>query len=161
MVCKERFRADKAPKATPGEPAVITAPDKGVAKEWEKVLLESLCPSVKREGKSLKGAMASESGYVCPVCGSPFLSDERAFNMMFRTFLGALDPMSEVVEVLLQNRDQPREKLLALVEEALEPSTVYLRPETAQAMFAQFMNVQQALSLKLPLPSSPGAGQPP
>ncbi len=87
---------------------------------------------------------------MCPLCGSPFLSDERAFNMMFRTFLGAVDPMGEVVDAVLANRDKPREELLALIEQTLAPSTVYLRPETAQAMFVQFLNVQQSMSLKIP-----------
>jgi glycyl-tRNA synthetase len=36
------------------------------------------------------------------------------------------------------------------VEAALATSSVYLRPETAQAMFVNFLNVQQSMSMKVP-----------
>jgi glycyl-tRNA synthetase len=62
-------------------------------------------------------------GYVCPACGSDNMSDERQFNLMFRTNLGPVDS---------------------------DDSTVYLRPETAQGMFVNFSNVQQTYRLKLP-----------
>lgn len=150
LVCKERFRGDRAPRVDPGEAVEILAPDKGVAKEWERFVRERFEPSIRREGKKLLGAQAGDRGYVCPVCGSPFLSEERAFNMMFRTFLGAVDPLGLVVDAVLELRDRPREEIRARVEEVLDPSTVYLRPETAQAMFVQFLNIQQTMSLKLP-----------
>jgi glycyl-tRNA synthetase len=149
-VCKERFRADKAPRAAEGAQAPITAPDKGIAKLWEEELKKSLCPEIVRKGKVLEGAVAGNCGYVCPVCGAPYLSDERAFNMMFRTFMGAVDPLAEVVDKVLENKDLPLETIRARVEEALEPVNLYLRPETAQAIFAQFTNIQQSLSLKIP-----------
>jgi glycyl-tRNA synthetase len=37
-----------------------------------------------------------------------------------------------------------------MVETAISDSSVYLRPETAQAMFVQFLNVQQSMSAKIP-----------
>jgi glycyl-tRNA synthetase len=40
--------------------------------------------------------------------------------------------------------------LRALAEDALAASAVYLRPETAQGMFVQFLNVQQSQSMKVP-----------
>ena len=150
LVCRERFRGDKAPRVEAGQAVEITAPDKGVAKEWETLVRERFAPGVKRQGKTLRGLRAGDRGYVCPACGSPFLSEERAFNMMFRTFLGAVDPLGDVVDTVLACRDRPREEILARVEEVLAPSSVYLRPETAQAMFVQFLNVQQSMSLKLP-----------
>ncbi len=150
MVCKERFRADKAPTAEPGKEASITAPDKGMAKQWELFVQERFCPGIERRGKELKGAKAGDQGYVCPVCGSPFLSGERAFNMMFRTFMGAVDPVQDVINTVLNNSDKPRDEILAKVEKVLDPVNVYLRPETAQAMFVQFSNIQQTQSLKLP-----------
>jgi glycyl-tRNA synthetase len=38
----------------------------------------------------------------------------------------------------------------ARVESVISESAVYLRPETAQAMFVNFLNVQQSMGLKLP-----------
>jgi glycyl-tRNA synthetase len=59
----------------------------------------------------------------CPRCGNRTLTDARQFNMMFKTTIG---PVSETgVEV-------------------------YLRPETAQAMFVQFKNVLATSRVKLP-----------
>src|SRR5215203_2941468 len=64
----------------------------------------------------------------CPRCGNRTLTDARQFNMMFKTTIG---PVSETgVEV-------------------------YLRPETAQAMFVQFKNVLSTSRVKLPF----GVGQ--
>ncbi|MCH7983853.1 MAG: glycine--tRNA ligase [Chloroflexi bacterium] len=59
---------------------------------------------------------------VCPNCGGAF-GEPRQFNLMFKTFMGAL-------------------------EEAA--NTVYLRPETAQAMFVNFENVQTTSRKKIP-----------
>jgi glycyl-tRNA synthetase len=58
----------------------------------------------------------------CPECGGK-LSDPRNFNLMFKTHMG---PVEE------------------------EGSVVYLRPETAQAMFVDFVTVQQSSRKKLP-----------
>ena len=59
----------------------------------------------------------------CPRCGGE-LTEPRMFNLMFKTFMG---PVEE------------------------EASTVYLRPETAQAMFVNFENVVTTTRKKLPL----------
>ncbi|MBN1807439.1 MAG: glycine--tRNA ligase [Planctomycetes bacterium] len=59
----------------------------------------------------------------CPECGSGDLSEARQFNLMFRTNLGPVEDSAH---------------------------TVYLRPETAQAMFVDYANVQQTYRLKLP-----------
>ena len=62
----------------------------------------------------------------CSNCGSTNLTDERHFNMMFRTTLGA-----------------------AAAEE--DPAALaYLRPETAQGIFINFLNVQTTMRRKLP-----------
>jgi glycyl-tRNA synthetase len=53
---------------------------------------------------------------VCPNCGSTDLTEARAFNMMFKTFVGPVED---------------------------EASTAYLRPETAQGMFINFKNILQ------------------
>ena len=61
-------------------------------------------------------------GDKCPHCGGEF-GPARQFNMMLKTFLGP-------------------------VEDAA--ATVYLRPETAQAMFVNFENVQTSTRKKIP-----------
>lgn len=127
--CKERFRADKQPRLAPGAPTEF---------------IEGGKPG----GKKSRGEVG-DCGYVCPVCGSPKLSDERQFNLMFRTNMGPVDPLGDFIRDVkgkdLSERDM-REKL----EAAVRSTAVYLRPETAQSMFVQFLNVQQALSLKIP-----------
>ena len=127
--CKERFRADKAPRAVPG--AQVTFERGG-----------------KKGGQKQSGVVGSR-GYVCPQCGAPELSDERQFNLMFRTTLGPVDPMDAAIEQL-QGKALSREEIRKVIGEAMHPSTVYLRPETAQGIFVQFNNVQQTMSMKVP-----------
>ena len=62
----------------------------------------------------------------CPNCGSTDLTDPRPFNMMFRTTLGAV-----------ADEDDPT-------------ALAYLRPETAQGIFINFLNVQTAMRRKIP-----------
>ena len=151
-VCGERFRADKAPRLAAGEPAPITLADKGRAKAALERLENTSDVPIQRRGKTLHGAIAGERGYACPNCGSPFLSDERNFNLMFRTFHGPVDPVGDVVAAVKQAVEEGCDDtaLRARAEEVLGESSVYLRPETAQAMFVQFPNVLQSTSLKLP-----------
>jgi glycyl-tRNA synthetase len=59
----------------------------------------------------------------CPVCGGKDLTTPRAFNLMFKTYVGATED---------------------------ESSITYLRPETAQAIFVQFKNVLEVSRKKLP-----------
>src|ERR1700726_922305 len=62
-------------------------------------------------------------GRQCTVCGSLDLTEARAFNLMFKTYVGATED---------------------------ELSITYLRPETAQAIFVQFKNVLDVSRKKLP-----------
>jgi glycyl-tRNA synthetase len=62
-------------------------------------------------------------GKQCPVCGGKDLTEPRAFNLMFKTYVGATED---------------------------ESSVTYLRPETAQAIFVQFKNVLDVSRKKLP-----------
>jgi glycyl-tRNA synthetase len=62
----------------------------------------------------------------CPNCGSKDLTEPRPFNLMFRTTLGAV-----------ADEDDPT-------------ALAYLRPETAQGIFINFLNVQQAMRRKIP-----------
>ena len=66
---------------------------------------------------------ADHIGDTCPNCGSKDLTEPRAFNMMFKTFVGP-------------------------VEEGA--SVAYFRPETAQGMFVNFANVLQTSRKKPP-----------
>jgi glycyl-tRNA synthetase len=151
-VCGERFRADKAPKVDPGAKLTITLADKERARTAEEKLARTEGVKLERRGKELVGAVAGERGYVCPNCGSQFLSDERQFNTMFRSSLGPIDPIAGVIEAakaaVAEGLDDAA--LRKRVDEVLKESTVYLRPETAQAMFVQFLNVQQSMSMKPP-----------
>jgi glycyl-tRNA synthetase len=62
----------------------------------------------------------------CPNCGSTDLTEPRPFNLMFRTTIGAAS-----------SEDDPS-------------ALAYLRPETAQGIFINFLNVQAALRRKIP-----------
>ena len=64
-------------------------------------------------------------GGKCPNCGSTNLTEPRPFNLMFRTHVGAT------------SEDDPA-------------SLVYLRPETAQGIFINFLNVLNTSRRKLP-----------
>ncbi|MBF0443465.1 MAG: glycine--tRNA ligase, partial [Oligoflexales bacterium] len=127
--CKERFRADKAPKKKPGETV-------------------SFLEGGKKDGTKKEGSVDGR-GYVCPVCGSPLLSAERQFNCMFRTSMGPVDPVGEFLKDCY-NKELPLDEFRQKLEEAIRSTAVYLRPETAQAMFVQFLNVQQTMSMKVP-----------
>ena len=128
--CKERFRADKAPRAVPG--TAITYREGG-----------------KRDGKKLQGAVPPQ-GYVCPVCGSGDLSPERQFNLMFRTSLGPVDPMQEIIDAVDDLAALPVGDRKAKLAEIISQSAVYLRPETAQGMFVNFLNVLNSSRMKPP-----------
>ena len=127
--CKERFRADKAPQVAEGTEVEFRA-------------------GGKPDGQKKKGVVTAK-GYVCPVCGSPDFSEERQFNGMFKTTLGPVDPMSDFVKEVY-GKDLSLDDFKTKLNEAMTQNAVYLRPETAQAMFVQFLNVQQSSSLKIP-----------
>ncbi len=152
LVCQERFRADKAPRVEPGQGTEIELADKGRAKLALEKLTAMGQGAFTREGRTIHGALATDRGYVCPNCGSPFLSPERDFNGMFRTSLGPVDPIKGVIEAVKQGVAEGADDkaLRSLAEDALADSAVYLRPETAQGMFVQFQNVQQSMSAKVP-----------
>jgi glycyl-tRNA synthetase len=57
---------------------------------------------------------ADQIGDECPNCGSHDLTEARPFNLMFKTFVGPVEDSASVA---------------------------YLRPETAQGMFVNFLNV--------------------
>ncbi len=70
----------------------------------------------------------NEHNIVCPCCGKLDYTDIRQFNLMFKTFQGVTED---------------------------NKSTIYLRPETAQGIFADYLNIQRSMRLKIPF----GVGQ--
>ncbi len=68
-------------------------------------------------------AFIDEHNICCPTCGKHNWTDIRQFNLMFKTFQGVTEDAK---------------------------NTVYLRPETAQGIFTNFVNVQRTTRRKLP-----------
>ena len=64
-----------------------------------------------------------DKGIACPNCGSHDFTDIRKFNLMFKTFQGVTED---------------------------SPSTLYLRPETAQGIFVNFKNIARTTRKKIP-----------
>ena len=81
------------------------------------------CRSANRGCAPTRVPIGKEGKPQCPVCGSYDLTEARAFNLMFKTYVGATED---------------------------ESSIAYLRPETAQAIFVQFKNVLSVARKKLP-----------
>ncbi len=72
--------------------------------------------------------LIDELNIKCPCCGNHDFTDIRHFNLLFETKMGVTEDAK---------------------------STVYLRPETAQGMFVNYLNVQRTMRLKIPF----GIGQ--
>jgi glycyl-tRNA synthetase len=68
-------------------------------------------------------AFIAEHKIVCPICGNSDFTSIRKFNLMFKTFQGVTEDSA---------------------------NTVYLRPETAQGIFVNYLNVQKTGRMKLP-----------
>jgi glycyl-tRNA synthetase len=85
------------------------------------------CRSCKRRFRADDPAIKGEPGtpdVQCPVCGTKgSIGEARQFNLMFKTFMGPVEDTASVV---------------------------YLRPETAQGTYVNFVNVQQATRQKIP-----------
>ena len=64
-----------------------------------------------------------DEGIVCPISGTRNWTDVRQFNLMFKTEMGST---------------------------ADGASTIYLRPETAQGIFVNYLNVQKTGRMKIP-----------
>ncbi|MGK0358799.1 MAG: glycyl-tRNA synthetase [Bradymonadia bacterium] len=155
-VCKERFRADHAPRVEEGAALTMEFADKGRAKTAltvaQQLLGEDSEVALERRGKQLIGATAGDRGYVCPNCQSPWLSEERQFNLMFRSSIGPVDSLGALTNAIERGDFNGLDgtELRKKIAEITKQSAVYLRPETAQAMFVQFVNVQQSMSMKVP-----------
>ena len=77
-------------------------------------------PLSRRDPADFSGAASARN--VCPSCGGE-LTEARMFNLMFKTFMGPVED---------------------------EANTVYLRPETAQGIYVNFLNVQATARRKIP-----------
>ena len=74
------------------------------------------------EGKFVGIGKAKEKNQ-CPECGGKEWTEPKMFNLMFKTFVGPVESKTNLV---------------------------YLRPETAQSMFADFKNVLDSSRVKIP-----------
>lgn len=68
-------------------------------------------------------SLIEELGIVCPISGTRNWTDVRQFNLMFSTKVGSVSDDSDVL---------------------------YLRPETAQGIFVNYLNVQKTGRMKIP-----------
>ncbi len=79
--------------------------------------------ALEKEDMAAVKAVIEDLGIVCPVSGSRNWTDVRQFNLMFSTNMGSV------------------------AEGATE---IYLRPETAQGIFVNYLNVQKTGRMKIP-----------
>lgn len=86
-------------------------------------LLESLNTALNADDLAGLKTIIEEHNIVCPVSGTKNWTEVRQFNLMFATQMGAM----------ADGADQ-----------------VYLRPETAQGIFVNFLNVQKTGRMKIP-----------
>jgi glycyl-tRNA synthetase len=80
------------------------------------------CKKCKARFRADKIDPAAVASKKCPNCGGE-LTEPRQFNLMFKTHMGPLEDSASVV---------------------------YLRPETAQGIYVNFLNVQQSARQKIP-----------
>lgn len=93
-------------------------------------MIEEFDPNVNADAMSMDEMVGyiKEHNVPCPNCGGHDFTDIRQFNLMFATHRGVTNDSKSVV---------------------------YLRPETAQGEFVNFLNVQRSMRLKVPF----GIGQ--
>lgn len=92
-------------------------------RELSETIIKRMSKSLEEENLSDVKALIEELEIVCPVSGSRNWTEVKQFNLMFGTKLGAS------------------------AENAME---LYLRPETAQGIFVNFLNVQKTGRMKIP-----------
>jgi glycyl-tRNA synthetase len=91
--------------------------------EQKNQILQRMARSLEKEDLADVKALIEELGIACPDSGSKNWTDVRQFNLMFATKLGAS------------------------ADTAMD---LYLRPETAQGIFVNFLNVQKTGRMKIP-----------
>ena len=90
--------------------------------EIEKIEAQLKVVQVNEDLEGFK-SLIEELDIVCPVSGSKNWTEVRQFNLMFGTEMGSV---------------------------AGDASTIYLRPETAQGIFVNYLNVQKTGRMKIP-----------
>lgn len=95
-------------------------------KEEEFALLKKMDELLAAEDFAGLKTLLDENQIKCSVSGTANWTDIRQFNLMFSTEFGAI------------SSDNP------------EDNKVYLRPETAQGIFVNFLNVQKTARMKIP-----------
>ncbi len=91
--------------------------------EEAKSLLASMGKLLDAEDLSGLRDLIINEEITCPISGTANWTDVRQFNLMFSTQVGSV---------------------------AEDASTIYLRPETAQGIFVNFLNVQKTARMKVP-----------
>lgn len=105
--------------------AQFRATNANVLRNAEKITAIEDRMRVTLENNDLEGVkqLIEDLEIVCPISGSRNWTEVRQFNLMFSTELGSV---------------------------AGDASTIYLRPETAQGIFVNFLNVQKSGRMKIP-----------
>jgi glycyl-tRNA synthetase len=137
---KKRYRADvlleekieklkdKAQKELTKKNIAASAPDEDKAKasrDYAKAieLEKAYTEAAQTSDFAQYKKLIEDYEIVCEVSGTKNWTDVRQFNLMFGTQLGSV---------------------------AEDANTIYLRPETAQGIFVNFLNVQKSARLKIP-----------
>lgn len=86
----------------------------------------------------------------CPTCGKEgVFSKPRAFNMMFKTFVGPSGQDEVLIGERVEGKGGP--DLAGMKAITFDPSSIsYLRPETAQGIFTNYKNVVDSFYPDLP-----------
>ena len=95
-------------------------------KEEEYALLKAMDELIAKDDFTGLKQLIDDHKIVCTVSGTSNWTDIRQFNLMFKTEFGAVAS------------DSPDDNI------------VYLRPETAQGIFVNFLNVQKTARMKIP-----------
>lgn len=122
--CKARYRIDVLYEMLPNK----------MKKEIFDKASASYDEQQKKDSENIKDKVASDyfidninvllNEITCPNCGNKAaFTEARKFNLMFKTFIGAIES---------------------------EDAVVYLRPETAQGIYVNFLNVKDSTRQKLP-----------
>ncbi|MDN4165802.1 glycine--tRNA ligase [Cytophagales bacterium LB-30] len=88
-----------------------------------KALVEKLARLLESEDLTGVRQLIIDENITCPLSGTSNWTEVRQFNLMFSTQVGSV---------------------------AEDASTIYLRPETAQGIFVNFLNVQKTARMKIP-----------
>jgi len=133
--CKSRFRTDKIAYVSlaKGDDVLLSAAVE--ADDDNEAVATAMASANSKTRRRVEGAgdeltanvtflskMPEDETGTCPKCGGE-LTEPREFNLMFQTYVGALQDSTSVA---------------------------YLRPETAQGIFANYKNVLDTSRMKLP-----------